>query len=173
MQRASIGLKNKNKNKKTGYLSSLNKTPSWEIFSTSTPLPAYPKSTSYWARRRLRIHKDLLQSNSSMLSPPFKCHTYYCHPPPPSQSTVSCLPPPSFSLLVVKSEQLCPGTKKKKKRTRKQRCRVPRSEARWRGLRDPAGALPQRHTPAPSQRAPKPLFPRRLHWAKSAVPAPG
>lgn len=49
---------------------------------------------------------------------------------------------------------------------------MPRSEARWRGLCDPAGALPQRHTPAPSQCAPKPLFPRRLHWAMSAVPAP-
>ena len=49
--------------------------------------------------------------------------------------------------------------KKKRERSRKQRCRVPRSEARWRGLSDPARTLPERPPPAPSQSAPQSRIP--------------
>lgn len=53
---------------------------------------------------------------------------------------------------------------------------MPRSEARWRGLSDPACALPQRlpprPLPAPSQSAPKPRSAVIRTRATSAVPTP-
>lgn len=102
----------------------------------------------------------LVQGTSSCFLRPLNATLFFFLAPP--HSSVSYLPPPSSSLPVVKSEQLCPATnrpKKKKKRSRKQRCRVPRSEARWRGLSDPARTLPERPPPAPSQSAPQSRIP--------------
>lgn len=81
-------------------------------------------------------------------------HFSFFLPHPTVRSPICHLPLPVSQLLNLSSSALQPtDPKKKKKRSRKQRCRVPRSEARWRGLSDPARTLPERPPPAPSQSA--------------------
>lgn len=108
-----------------------------------------------------------------MFSPPFKCYTFLLSCPTPPHSSVSYLPPPSSSFPVVKSEQLCPATKRPKKKKKKPD--LVNSAAVCQGARRVGGGsvTPRAHSPG-ARRPPLPRVPpspASPGW--SAVPAPG
>jgi hypothetical protein len=76
--------------------------------SQNTP-PMYSNTSFYWAMRKLRIHRDLVQSNTFMFSPPFKWYTLILAPPHPKlRSSVCHLPFPVSQLLNLSCSALEP-----------------------------------------------------------------